>query len=36
MLKKIKSFFSPVGGGANKLRFTEWKYTKEGGFASRV
>lgn len=37
MLEIIKSFFSPVGGGgANKLRFTEWKYTKEGGFASRV
>lgn len=35
MLEIIKSFFSPVGG-ANKLRFTEWKYTKEGGFASRV
>lgn len=34
-----------ISGGANKLRFTEWKYTKEaislrklqweGGFASR-
>lgn len=36
MLERIKSFFSPVGGGANKLSFTEWKYTKEGGFASRV